>query len=151
LFGGTFAARSSAQSIGIGWKIVPMASISQGGHCGTVVSFPLLLDREVDFVTAMVTSVRAAVTLSVLGHATWHLYRRLVVPVAQKRNRTQRKRAIRPFRRPYSIDSGNSALQKPGAGEKTIANCCDCAHIAPMSERTVVSAHTRRHDSTRAT
>jgi uncharacterized membrane protein len=77
----------------------------------TVVSFPLLLDREVDFVTAMVTSVRAVVTtplpmigwaavivmllivsalpyflglivtLPVLGHATWHLYRRIVVPV----------------------------------------------------------------------
>ena len=28
----------------------------------TVVSFPLLLDREVDFVTAMITSVRAVVT-----------------------------------------------------------------------------------------
>jgi uncharacterized membrane protein len=77
----------------------------------TVVSFPLLLEREVDFVTAMVTSVRAVVmsplpmigwaltivmllvvsalpyflgllvTLPVLGHATWHLYRRIVVPV----------------------------------------------------------------------
>jgi uncharacterized membrane protein len=77
----------------------------------TVVSFPLLLDREVDFVTAMVTSVRAVVTsplpmigwaaviaillvvsalpyflglivtLPVLGHTTWHLYRRLVAPV----------------------------------------------------------------------
>jgi uncharacterized membrane protein len=77
----------------------------------TVVSFPLLLDREVDFVTAMVTSVRAVVTsplpmigwaalivillivsalpyflglivtLPVLGHATWHLYRRLVAPI----------------------------------------------------------------------
>jgi uncharacterized membrane protein len=77
----------------------------------TVVSFPLLLDRDVDFVTAMVTSVRAVVmspapmigwaaiivvllivsaipyflgllvTLPVLGHATWHLYRRIVVPV----------------------------------------------------------------------
>jgi uncharacterized membrane protein len=77
----------------------------------TVVSFPLLLDREVDFVTAMVTSVRAVVasplpmigwaaaitvllivsaipwflgllvTLPVLGHATWHLYRRIVAPV----------------------------------------------------------------------
>jgi uncharacterized membrane protein len=78
----------------------------------TVVSFPLLLDREVDFVTAMVTSVRAVVaspvpmigwaalivallivsaipwflgllvTLPVLGHATWHLYRRIVAPVS---------------------------------------------------------------------
>jgi uncharacterized membrane protein len=77
----------------------------------TVVSFPLLLDRDVDFVTAMVTSVRAVVTsplpmigwaavivvllivsalpyflgfivtVPVLGHATWHLYRRIVAPV----------------------------------------------------------------------
>lgn len=77
----------------------------------TVVSFPLLLDRDVDFVTAMITSVRAVVTsplpmigwalvivvllivsalpfflgllvtLPVLGHTTWHLYRRIVAPV----------------------------------------------------------------------
>ena len=77
----------------------------------TVVSFPLLLDRDVDFVTAMVTSVRAVVTsplpmigwaalivvllalsampyflgllvtLPVLGHTTWHLYRRIIAPV----------------------------------------------------------------------
>jgi uncharacterized membrane protein len=76
----------------------------------TVVSFPLLLDSDVDFVTAMITSVRAVVTspvpmigwaavimvlmivstlpffmgllvtLPVLGHATWHLYRRIVAP-----------------------------------------------------------------------
>ncbi|MCZ8184740.1 MAG: DUF2189 domain-containing protein [Beijerinckiaceae bacterium] len=76
----------------------------------TVVSFPLLLDRDVDFITAMITSVRAVVTspgplvawalvivmllivsalpaflgliftLPVLGHATWHLYRRIVAP-----------------------------------------------------------------------
>lgn len=75
----------------------------------TVVSFPLLLDRDdMDFVTAMITSVRAVttspvpmigwalvivvllilsalpfflgllVTLPVLGHTTWHLYRRIV-------------------------------------------------------------------------
>ncbi|SDT89122.1 DUF2189 domain-containing protein [Stappia sp. ES.058] len=74
----------------------------------TVVSFPMLLDREVDFITAMITSVRSVVTspgpmigwaliitvtmllsmlpvfagllvtLPVLGHTTWHLYRRLV-------------------------------------------------------------------------
>ncbi|MBF9041815.1 DUF2189 domain-containing protein [Rhodobacterales bacterium HKCCE4037] len=71
----------------------------------TVVSLPLLLDREVDFVTAMITSIAvirenpkvmliwaftiAALTflamlpgllglmvvLPVLGHATWHIYR----------------------------------------------------------------------------
>ncbi len=76
----------------------------------TVVSFPLLLDRDRDFITAMITSVKA-VTLSpvvmigwglvtaaliliaclpffaalplvlpVLGHATWHLYTRIVAP-----------------------------------------------------------------------
>jgi uncharacterized membrane protein len=78
----------------------------------TVVSFPLLLDRDVDFVTAMVTSVRAVVmsplpmigwaaivvlllivsalpyflgplvTVPVLGHASWHLYWRIVAPAA---------------------------------------------------------------------
>ena len=77
----------------------------------TVVSFPLLLDREVDFITAMITSVRSVVasplpmigwaavivvllivsalpyflglivTLPVLGHTTWHLYRRIVAPI----------------------------------------------------------------------
>ncbi len=77
----------------------------------TVISFPLLLDREYDFVTAMITSIRAVaaspvvmgvwgifvivctilsavpaflgflVVLPVLGHATWHLYRCVVVPV----------------------------------------------------------------------
>lgn len=76
----------------------------------TVVSFPLLLDRDVDFVTAMITSVRAVVAnpvpmigwafvlmvvlmiaiapfflglfvaLPILGHTTWHLYRQLVAP-----------------------------------------------------------------------
>ena len=77
----------------------------------TVVSFPIILDRDVDFVTAMITSVRAVstspvpmvgwalvivvllvaaalplflgliVVLPVLGHASWHLYRRIVAPV----------------------------------------------------------------------
>jgi len=75
----------------------------------TVVSLPLLLDREVDFVTAMITSFQAVlespgpmlawavivagltllalipaflgllVVLPLLGHATWHLYRQMVV------------------------------------------------------------------------
>ncbi len=76
--------------------------------CLTVVSLPMLLEREVDFVTAMLTSfavvtespvvmlcwgafIAAAlfvamlpgflglfVVLPVLGHASWHLYRRAV-------------------------------------------------------------------------
>ena len=77
----------------------------------SVVSFPLLLDREMGLDTAILTSVRAVVAnpgpmaiwglivagglvigsipfflgliivMPVLGHATWHLYRRLVAPV----------------------------------------------------------------------
>jgi uncharacterized membrane protein len=76
----------------------------------SVISFPLVLDRDVDFVTAMITSIKAVaanpapmalfaaiigvmllfsaltgflgllIALPVLGHATWHLYRRVVVP-----------------------------------------------------------------------
>jgi uncharacterized membrane protein len=78
----------------------------------TVVSCPLLLDRDADFVTAMITSVRVVtgspgpmiawglfvvvcvvlsalplflgflVTLPVFGHTTWHLYRTAVAPPA---------------------------------------------------------------------
>lgn len=74
----------------------------------TVISCPLLLDRDVDFVTAMLTSIRTVAAspvvmlgwgifvvvavllgtfpgfigllfvLPVLGHATWHLYKRLI-------------------------------------------------------------------------
>lgn len=76
----------------------------------TVISMPLLLDHEIDFVTAMLTSIRTVtenpvamlsfglivavtailalvplfaglfVALPVLGHATWHLYRRAIGP-----------------------------------------------------------------------
>ena len=78
----------------------------------TVIACPLLLDREVDFITAMITSVKTVtesgapmivwglivvaamivaslpaflgllVVLPVLGHTTWHLYRRAVVTPA---------------------------------------------------------------------
>ena len=77
----------------------------------TVISIPMLLDREVDIITAMITSVKVVLTspapmliwgvivtlsvivaclplflgllvvLPVLGHATWHLYRKAVAPV----------------------------------------------------------------------
>lgn len=79
----------------------------------SVISFPMLYDRDIDFVTAMVTSVRLVianpmpmiawcaligvlavisllsvfvglvVVLPVIGHATWHLYKRAVLPVAE--------------------------------------------------------------------
>ncbi len=73
----------------------------------TVVGLPLLMEREVDFISAIITSVQAVtgnpatlliwggviavllflgmvplflglfVTLPILGHASWHMYRRL--------------------------------------------------------------------------
>jgi len=76
----------------------------------SAVSFPLLLDRNVGMATAIVTSLRAilknpvtmalwglivaaglalgslpflfglAVVMPILGHASWHLYRKVVVP-----------------------------------------------------------------------
>jgi uncharacterized membrane protein len=76
----------------------------------SVISFPLLLDRDVGFAAAILTSIKAvasnpfvmaiwglivavvlalaslplflglAVAMPVLGHATWHLYRKVVVP-----------------------------------------------------------------------
>lgn len=76
----------------------------------SVVSFPMLYDRDVDFVTAMLTSVNLVidnpramiawcaiivvltglallsvfvgliVVLPIVGHATWHLYKRAIAP-----------------------------------------------------------------------
>jgi uncharacterized membrane protein len=101
-----FTSRSGWTLIIVGWGVgfffaVLAFSIS-------VVSFPLLLDRDVGVVTAVLTSIRAvlanpvtmalwgcivagalavgslpfffglAVVLPVLGHATWHLYRKVV-------------------------------------------------------------------------
>jgi len=86
------------------------AALALGLFSITVVSFPLLLDRDVDVVTAIITSVQSVllspgpmiswaiivvitiavasvpafagllVALPILGHATWHLYRRVVLP-----------------------------------------------------------------------
>lgn len=86
------------------------AALALGLFSISVVSFPLLMDRDLDVVTAMITSVQVVLlspgpmiawgvtvvallligatpaflglifVLPVLGHATWHLYRRAVVP-----------------------------------------------------------------------
>jgi uncharacterized membrane protein len=88
--------------VGVGFLIAVFAM------CISVVSFPLLLDRDVGLDTAVRTSVRAVannivpmavwglivaaalvigsiplfiglvVVIPVLGHATWHLYRKLI-------------------------------------------------------------------------
>jgi len=85
----------------------------------TAVSIPLLMRREVDIVTATLTSFRAValnpapmllwavliagmmafafatlflgmiVVFPLIGHATWHAYRSLVVPVSAKKKRTK--------------------------------------------------------------
>jgi uncharacterized membrane protein len=95
--------RMIAMGVGVGFLFALVAMTI------SVVSFPLLIDRDVGIDTAIVTSVRAvwrnplvmagwgltvaaalvigsvpffvglAVVVPVLGHATWHLYRRLVV------------------------------------------------------------------------
>jgi len=79
----------------------------------TVVAMPILLDREMDFISAMLTSVKAVrenplvmltwaaiiavtmvislvpaflgliFTLPILGHTTWHLYQRVVAPIQE--------------------------------------------------------------------
>ena len=97
-----------------GWALIAIGNgvglfFAVTALCIGVVSFPLLLDRNVSIGTAITTSIRAvqanpvmmivwgglvamalivgaapflvglAVCVPVLGHATWHLYRRLVV------------------------------------------------------------------------
>jgi len=98
-----------------GWNLIIVGNLvgfvfAAGVLAISVVSFPLLLDRDVGVVVAVLTSVRAvienplqiaawglvvaallvlgslplfmglAVVMPVLGHASWHLYRKLVEP-----------------------------------------------------------------------
>lgn len=100
----------------------------------SVVSFPLLLDRNVGMAVAIVTSVKAilknpftmalwglivatglvigslpflfglAVAMPVLGHSTWHLYRKVVVPDSSPRPEYQ----PRPKEERYAADFPSS-------------------------------------------
>lgn len=93
--------------LGVGTAVGAFMSLAL--YSVTVISIPLLLDREIDFISAIIVSIKAVfespvamlgwgviVTLSalagiatgflgllvifpVLGHATWHLYRRIVI------------------------------------------------------------------------
>ncbi len=97
--------------------------------CVSVVSFPLMLDRHASAMDAMITSVRAVaqnpipmaawglivaalliagtipfflgltVVIPVLGHATWHLYRKLIEPVSMPQ-----EPAPQPKTRRYAAD-----------------------------------------------
>lgn len=90
----------------IGFELLVGGVVALLVYSLTVVSLPLLLDREIDFVTAMIVSVKTVaenkfvllswaalialtlfvamlplflgllVAMPILGHATWHLYRR---------------------------------------------------------------------------
>ncbi len=97
-----------------GWQLIVYGNVigfvfALVAFCLSVISFPMLLDRDVGAATALLTSVRAvmvnplvmaawglivaallflgslpafiglAVVMPVLGHATWHLYRKLVI------------------------------------------------------------------------
>lgn len=114
------------------------ALIAFGVFSISAVSFPMLYDRDVDFVTAMVTSVRLVeknpvsmlawcafigiamglsilsaflgliVLLPIIGHATWHLYRRAVAPAAVVETRAP---AALPEPKPDPTGSGLSTTQ----------------------------------------
>lgn len=111
-------ARLGSESLAMFWTTPGLVMLLLGGAVGsvialgffaaTVISLPMLLDRDVDFLTAIVTSFAVVnanriimlawavliaftlalamlpgflgllVVLPVLGHATWHLYRRAI-------------------------------------------------------------------------
>lgn len=97
-----------------GWAFIGVGHIVGAGFALllfslTVVSIPLILDRDVDFITGMISSVKAVlkspfvmlswgvivtltvmlsfiplflgllVVLPVLGHTTWHIYKKIVI------------------------------------------------------------------------
>ena len=98
-----------------GWMFLALGNLAGAvfatvGFSITCVSFPLLMDRDIDFVTAMIASVKSVaknivpmlgwmvlitiglaasivsvftllpLTLPLLGHTTWHVYRRVIEP-----------------------------------------------------------------------
>ena len=118
LFLGTATLTNISSSLSVFASVQGLTMLAVGSSVGavfatllfslTVVSLPMLLEREVDFVTAMLTSVGVVtespvvmlgwgmliavllffgmatgflglfVVLPILGHATWHLYRRAI-------------------------------------------------------------------------
>jgi len=109
----------------------------------SVVSFPLLLDRDVGLYTAVWTSIRAVaanpgtmavwglvvagalvigsipafvgliIVIPVLGHATWHLYRKLVEPSTSQSVLASVPKKDTPARGPLAIyDSEENATER---------------------------------------
>jgi uncharacterized membrane protein len=113
----------------------------------SVVAFPLLLDRPVGAADAVITSVRAvianplmmatwgfivaaalvlgsipafiglAVVVPILGHATWHLYRKVIYPDATP----VQERLLRPRGRRYAAEFPASLFAPSGDDERSSA------------------------------
>jgi hypothetical protein len=120
----------------------------------SVVSFPLLLDRDVGLRTAVLTSVNTVtanpgamalwgliiaaalvigsipaflgliIVMPVLGHATWHLYRKVVEPTAQPRvggwrpvprNRGRAAKMAKKNKRKFGYHRGGCEHEPPTA------------------------------------
>jgi uncharacterized membrane protein len=113
----------------------------------TVVSFPLLLDRRVSAAAAMLTSIRTvcknpatmtlwaliiafglalgsiplffglAVVMPILGHASWHLYRKAIEPDPSPRPeyapRSRAKRQVAQFPSSSSSETRSQAISDP--------------------------------------
>ena len=126
----------------------------------SAVSFPLLLDRDVGAAVALLTSIRVVATnpvtmalwglivaaplvigsvafflgltvvIPVLGHATWHLYRRAVEPdpiPAPPVSREKRVTGPLPISRPYSsLPSGSVRVAKIESAEIWRVNVAHC-------------------------
>jgi uncharacterized membrane protein len=103
----------------------------------SVLSFPLLLDRDVGLRTAALTSVKAVtenpgpmalwgliiagalvvgsipaflgliIVIPVLGHATWHLYRKVVEPTSQPRASARRRERRNKGRAAKMVEKSN--------------------------------------------
>jgi len=116
----------------------------------SVVSFPLLLDRDVGAVEAVLTSVRVvatnplmlaiwglivagllvigslplffglAVVVPVLGHATWHLYRKVVEPDPRPHQELPRPQRSRHYAAqfPAALFSGERSTPADDRGER---------------------------------
>jgi uncharacterized membrane protein len=140
-----------------GWSLIIVGNLvgflfAVAALAVSVVSFPLLLDRDVGAVEAVLTSIRAvaanpvtmaiwglivagllvigslplflglAVVVPVLGHSTWHLYRRLVEPDPNPREEhprpPQRRRYAAQF--PAALFAGEDSRTLDDRGDRSV-------------------------------
>ena len=136
----------------------------------SAISFPLLLDRDVGAAVAVFTSIRVVlanpismalwglivaallvagslpfflgltVVMPVLGHATWHLYRKAVVSDAAPRAEYQADEQQRPRR--YAADFPPPSFRRGGKICKRISGVAALAAAGtiPVADRTKAAA-----------